>query len=125
MAEVVLNKCGCGSFSLSKAASRLYAELAGLPADPDRLHVHFIERHDPALLETVRRLGKAAWGSFAVLEVVALKHGRRYRIVVGGGFERVEEPADIAWKDVDDTEQLHVARTLTQTVADARPPSPA
>ena len=108
-AEVVLNSC-YGGFGLSDAALKLFRELANLPPDTVDVYDSSIERHDPALVETVRRLGAAADGPFAQLRIVTLTYGRRYRVNDYDGMEDAEEPEDLCWNDVDDAVSLAAAR---------------
>ncbi len=104
MREVVINRC-YGGFSLSLEAERLYFELKGytpifhngkFPWDkrwyceelPD-FYSRDIERHDPTLVEVIKRLGKKADGDCAKL-VIETVHGR-YRIEEYDGMESLEE----------------------------------
>ena len=113
MHEVVVNRC-YGGFDLSEAGQTLFRELAGLPPPEAEggqgLNDFWIARHDPALVETVRRLGSAAAGLRSELVVVQLHRGSRYRIVEYDGKEGVEQPDNIVWSDAADPEEVSAGR---------------
>ena len=99
---------------------KLYCELANLPHDTVDVYCCFIARHDPALVETVRRLGAAADGPFSQLRIVTLTHGGRYRINDHDGMEDAEEPEDQRWNDVDDARKVEAARLTAATTESRR-----
>lgn len=100
-----------GGFSLSREAVLLYLELAGIPytMEPqpdrdmqnrlgDRIMVNGreflgrdIDRDDPALVSTVRRLGSAADGDYATLKIVEVPAGVDWQIEEYDGKEWVAE----------------------------------
>ena len=86
VACVVTNE-GRGAFGLSKDAIDAICELKGVPSfRPDT-----IARHDPHLVETVRRLGDGANGPSALLTISELPDGINwYRVGDYDGVESVE-----------------------------------
>lgn len=101
-----------GGFDLSKEGALLYLDLAGIPytLEPqqdrhtqnmlgDRIMVNGkefyakfdIERDDPALVATVRRLGSKAGGDYATLKVVEVPAGVNWTIEEYDGKEWVAE----------------------------------
>lgn len=57
-------------------------------------------RHDPVLVEVVERLGPAASGEYAQLEVRTIE-GNRYRVCEYDGNEWIETPDSIEWTVTD------------------------
>ena len=84
--KVVINKC-YGGFELSKLAQERFAELTG-----QHLPDFEIERDDPALVQVVEELGKAASGNFAQLKVVTLPDGTEWEIQEYDGVEWLTQP---------------------------------
>jgi hypothetical protein len=100
-----------GGFNLSREASLLYLDLAGLaytlePQEDrdaqtrlgDRIMVNGrefwgrdIARDDPALVATVRRLGSEAAGDYAILKVVEVPAGVEWYVEEYDGKEWVAE----------------------------------
>ena len=58
---------------------------------------HNIERSDPALVQVVEELGDAADGTHAVLRVIDISAGTRYRIDEYDGLESVMTVDDYEW----------------------------
>lgn len=108
--RIVINTCH-GGFSLSKPASILYLERAGIPyslvpqADRDtqnRLgdkivvngqewYERDMPRDDPILVDIVRQLGSKANGEYAKLKVVEVPPGVKWFIQEYDGREWVAE----------------------------------
>ena len=109
--RIVINKA-YGGFGLSREGVLLYLELAGIPytleEQEDRdtqtrlgskimvngkefYERYDIERDDPALVTTVRRLGSKSWGSYAKLKVVEVPAGVEWYIEEYDGQEWVAE----------------------------------
>ena len=108
--RIVINRA-YGGFSLSRAAILGYLELAGIAYDlvpqadrdtqnrlGDRIVVngvdfdeHDIPRDDPALVATVRRLGRAAAGMYATLKIVEVPAGVAWTVQAYDGLEWVAE----------------------------------
>ena len=108
---IVINKA-YGGFGLSREAVLLYLDLVGitytLEDQEDRdtqtrlgskiminnkefFERYDIERNDPALVTTVRRLGKNAGGEFAKLKIVEVPAGVEWYIEEYDGQEWVAE----------------------------------
>ena len=107
---IVINRA-YGGFSLSRSGILLYLELAGIAytlepqSDRDKQNrlgdrivvngVDFesrdIERNDPALVATVRRLGSKANGDYATLKVIEVPSGVEWQIQNYDGREWVAE----------------------------------
>lgn len=111
--KIVINAC-FGGFGLSDAAMRAYAELKGIRLYPETeakgfvsttywtvpaeqrksdafLYDRDIARNDPALVQVVETLGKAANGSFAELRVVEIPDDVEWEISEYDGAEHVAE----------------------------------
>ena len=98
--DVVFNS-SYGGASLSRAGAQLFNELKGYEkghenyVDPD--HGYFeCPRHDPDLVEVVRRLRKDASGRFSNLEIVTIP-SPIYYIEEYDGQESVMTPAAMSW----------------------------
>lgn len=93
--KVVIN-ASYGGFGLSDEALKLlgYEDQLEYKFDDDRP-----SRHDPHLVEVVEKLGDAANGMHADLEIVEVE-GNRYRICEYDGLEWVETPESIEWIEV-------------------------
>jgi hypothetical protein len=97
--KLVVNGC-YGGFELSlEAAEQLLAAGCGKLISVGRQSAYwFGPRHDARLVEVVERLGEAASGACASLEV--LQVDGPYRLVEHDGLERVETPSTIKWVSV-------------------------
>ena len=93
--KVVYNDC-YGGFGLSKAA-RVY--LAGFGISEDVCEYE-IKRHDPRLVQVVERLGIAAWGECADLQIMNIGSEDRYNIDEYDGLETVATPDNTAWVEI-------------------------
>ena len=98
-----------GGFGLSREGVLMYLDLAGIPYElrpqPDRdtqnregprivaegFYERDIPRDDPALVATVRRLGREADGHYATLKIVEVPAGVRWSIEEYDGKEWVAE----------------------------------
>ena len=89
MNKVCINAC-YGGFSLSEMAVSELCERKGV-ADRDDFYQCDLDRHDPDLIEVVERLGDAANGDCACLQVVTIS-GDRYRIEEYDGSETLKTP---------------------------------
>ena len=98
--SIVVN-ASYGGFSLSlEAAEQLEAASCGKFLSVGRQSAYWHgPRHDARLVEVVERLGEAASGACAALEVLVVD-GPSYRIVEHDGYERVETPSTIRWVSV-------------------------
>ena len=98
--KVVVN-ASYGGFGLSlEAAEQLLAAGCGKLVSIGRSTAYwFGARHDERLVEVVERLGSAASGDCASLEVLQVD-GPSYRIVDVDGLERVETPSTVRWVSV-------------------------
>ena len=85
--KVVINTC-FGGFSLSNEAARRIRDLKGTTKDID---IWDIERSDPALIQVIEELGKAANGSYADLRVVEIPDDVEWHIEEYDGLEHVAE----------------------------------
>jgi len=65
--EVVVNGC-YGGFRLSEKGMRRYADLSGNPMPAYRLYNEYV-RHDPILVQVVKKLGADANGKYADLQL--------------------------------------------------------
>lgn len=117
MTGIVYNAC-YGGFSLSREAILLARKISGDPkwggpclkgddtewGEPLECDYgsidHIVERHDPVLVEVVRRLGDKASGTFSQLEIKEAEKGDRYRIDSYDGFETVVFEDNQAWSVV-------------------------
>jgi hypothetical protein len=99
MGKVVYNAC-YGGFSLSEAARCRGQEISGNPKWGDHPFYDDIKRHDPVLVQVVEELGEAANGPCAILDVVDLPSGTKYRIDEYDGLEGVERQEDVEWETV-------------------------
>jgi hypothetical protein len=91
MRKIVINGC-FGGFNLSEAGMVHYAQLKGITFDTSKYgYGREIERDDPALVETVEKLGKAANGSCAELYVVEIPDDVQWQIEEYDGSEHVAE----------------------------------
>ena len=113
--KVVINRC-YGGFSLSREAVLLGRELSGdskwggptivgdeyacgTPVERDYGYVK-LPRHDKVLVEVVEKLGEAASGRCANLEVEEID-SRYYVIDEYGGIESVHTVESIGWIDAE------------------------
>jgi hypothetical protein len=107
---IVINRA-YGGFSLSREAILLYLELAGIEYTfktqldratqarlGDRIMVNGqdfwyrdIPRNDPALVATIRRLGRKAGGEYATLKIIEVPNGVQWQIHDYDGREWVAE----------------------------------
>lgn len=87
--EVVYNG-DYGGFSLSKEAIKMLKELGWKDDEYEPV------RHDPKLVQVVKKLGDKAGGSYACLQVAVLS-GNKYRIDEYDGTESVIEPNEEEW----------------------------
>lgn len=94
--KIVINK-RYGGFGLSEHALKLGKELSG---DPDWGDWD-MNRHDPVLVEVVERLGEAANGRYAKLNVKKIE-SRLYYIDEYHGNEEVITPETMDWIEIDD-----------------------
>ena len=62
----------------------------------DTVHGRDIERHDPALVQTVEELGSEASGKLSNLTVVEIENGRWFKIDEYDGYESIQ------YRDIDD-----------------------
>lgn len=81
--KIVINKC-YGGFGLSEAAK---AEMGLPPGGYDGN----LDRTDPKLIETVEKLGEAANGGFADLEIIEIPDEIEWEIFDYDGIETVRE----------------------------------
>ena len=108
--RIVIN-ASYGGFSLSRDATLVYLDLAGVAYEllpqkdrdtqnrlGDRIVVNGIDfesrtipRDDPALVATVRRLGRKSWGEYATLKVVEVPAGVQWTVDDYDGREWVAE----------------------------------
>lgn len=108
--RIVIN-ASYGGFSLSREATLVYLDLAGIAYNllpqkdrdsqnrlGDRIVVNGadfesrnIPRDDPALVATVRRLGRKAWGEYATLKVIEVPAGVAWTIQDYDGQEWIAE----------------------------------
>lgn len=103
-----------GGFGLSHEAIRLYAELKGIQLYPretgfgsttyytdptfENLWSDYdIPRADPALIETIEKLGPKTNARFASLAITELPAGTKYRIDEYDGAERIMTIDDYDW----------------------------
>lgn len=112
--KVVYNTC-YGGFSLSKPAIERYLNLKGLPfivetskyglpsytVNGEHWCDRDIPRNDPALVQVVEELGKAASGAHASLAITEVKSGERWRIDEYDGSESVMTIDDYEWNIAD------------------------
>lgn len=118
MKKIVIN-INFGGFSLSTEAILLARELSGNPiiwncpikagerykdgslfTEPALLkncHHPNVERDDLLLVRVVEELGEKANGRYATLKIVSVDG--KYRITDYDGYESVETPKDIQWKE--------------------------
>lgn len=101
-----------GGFSLSGAAIERYLKLKGLPftveiseyGSPSYIvngthwSDYYISRSDPALIQVIEEMGKAANGRCASLAIAEVKAGERYRIDEYNGLESVMTVDDYVWE---------------------------
>lgn len=112
MSKIVYNDC-YGGWGLSNEAIEMYLQLKGLKGVKSVTRFGYtrfllesgevfrpekIERNDPALVETVETLGKAANDAFADLKIKELPKGTLYRISEYDGLETVETMDSIEWE---------------------------
>lgn len=93
MTEIVFNQCH-GGFGLSAKAIARYSEITGNKV----ANQYNISRHDPALVQVVKELGKEANGGFANLAIEEIPVGTAYRITEYDGSEEVEKRDEIYWE---------------------------
>lgn len=115
MTGIVFNAC-YGGFSLSREAVLLGRKISGDPkwggavlagdvaesgweVDRDYGHVD-VARHDPVLVEVVKKLGDKASGDCARLEIAEARSGDCYRIDEYDGYESVVFNYEQSWKVV-------------------------
>jgi len=116
MQKIVTNRC-YGGFSLSQPAMLRYAEIKGIKLYPaqqrglviywlvpkdqrtqsneayarDTIYARYIERDDPALIQTIEELGEAANGEFTKLEITEIPDGVEWKVEEYDGQEWVAE----------------------------------
>ena len=101
MNKLVINTC-YGGFGLSERALKALAIIKGMTEEsPEHLRVwqYGIPRHDHDLVDVVELLGAEASGDSANLEIVTIE-GAHFRIKEYDGYERVETPDTICWKEI-------------------------
>ena len=84
--KVVINRC-FGGFSLSAEAVRILSETLG----DAYLPYGFVERHNPALVSLVEKMGKDVNSYCAKLEVVEIADGLEYDIEEYDGYEKTRQ----------------------------------
>ena len=87
MTEIVINTRH-SAFSLSKLGRDHYKKLAKLDEPPDD---YYIPRDDPRLVQTVRDLGKDAYGYLTELKIVAIPDDVDWLIEEFDGCEHIAE----------------------------------
>ena len=101
MNKLVINTC-YGGFGLSERALKALAIIKGMADEsPEHLRVwqYGIPRYDHDLVEVVELLGAEASGDSANLEIVTIECNH-FRIKEYDGYERVETPDTICWKEI-------------------------
>lgn len=102
MIKVAINTT-FGGFQLTEEASKMLNELKGYKAlDPKYGFLPTaIPRHDPDLIEVIRKLGpRASKGSSNIIIVEV--YGNKYIIEEYDGSERTVTPDQIEWIEVND-----------------------
>lgn len=109
MTKIVINECH-GGFGLSDEATEYYAKIKGLDLvrrdsqwvffnkydyffakTGDSFCSRYIERDDPALVQTVLDIGSKAGGRFASLKIVEIPDDVKWQIDEYDGMEWVAE----------------------------------
>lgn len=92
MTKVVYNDC-FGGFGLSDKALKRYNDITG----KERKYCWDMDRADPALVQVVEELGKAASSDLGSLKIAEVPEGTKYRIDEYDGNERIMTIDDYAW----------------------------
>jgi hypothetical protein len=87
--KVVINTC-YGGFGLSDKAEEVYRSKKGI-VDGESFWIKSIPRNDPILVEIVKSMGVASFGSFSELKIVNIPDDVEFQIEEYDGNEWVAE----------------------------------